>query len=413
MKRNVLVTEESERPTPKIIDFGIAKATGQKLTQETVVTTYGQALGTLAYMSPEQAEMSGLDVDTRTDVYSLGVTLYELLAGTVPLDPNHVGAPAFLAQLIQRDQTMPTLSQRLAGLTKQQVAQHATQHGTESGSLKKELTGDLQWIIHKAIEKDRTRRYETANGLAMDLKRYLADEPIMARPPSTNYRLGKFVRRHRSGVAAAAVTMLAIAGGALAATVGMVRARRAETVASQEAATAQQVSDFLVGLFRVSDPDEARGQEITAREILDRGAERIESELGDEPLVQARLMHTIAEVYADLAVYAEAERLARRALELRRRELGAEHEDVAATLAVIGNVLGERGDFDGAVEHYREALRILEERVAPDHPMIARTINNLAGVYTRQANYGDALPMLELVVEYMAHAGRDWNEAKD
>ena len=403
---NVLVTEESGRPTPKIIDFGIAKATGQKLTQETVVTTYGQALGTLAYMSPEQAEMSGLDVDTRTDVYSLGVTLYELLAGAIPLDPNHVGAPAFVAQLIQRDQTMPTLSQRLAGLTKQQLAQRATQHGTESGSLKKELTGDLQWIIQKAIEKDRARRYETANGLAMDLKHYLADEPIMARPPSAAYRAGKFTRRHKLGVTFAATLAVLLVGVAVNQTIQADRialardeAEAQRVRAENEAEAARQTTDFLVELFEVSDPSEARGNSITAREVLDRGARRIEFLLGDQPAIQADLMDAIGTVYRSLGLYAESRALLEQVLTTRRTLYGSNHVQVARSKSNLAQVMGLQAEFEEAKQLYEEAIRTLRASPDADEGDVALSVFGLAVVHTLEGDFEAADSRLRQAIE--------------
>ncbi len=293
---NVLVTEEGDRPAPKIIDFGIAKATGQKLTQETVVTTYGQMLGTLAYMSPEQAEMSGLDVDTRADIYSLGVMLHELVGGKVPLDPKELGAPVFLARLIERDETMPTLAKRISGLDRVQLDRLAELHRTDPGKLKRELGGDLQWIVLKAMDKDRGRRYETASGLAMDLQRYLADEPIAARPPTTMYRFRKFARRHRVGVVLTGAIAVLVVGFATTMAIQANLIAQERDRAQVQATKAEQVSTFVTGLFQGSDPNLFPGDTLTARELLRRGVERIDTDLADQPDLRADLLGVMGDV---------------------------------------------------------------------------------------------------------------------
>ncbi|MDH3733223.1 MAG: serine/threonine-protein kinase [Gemmatimonadota bacterium] len=355
---NVLVTVQDGVPVPKVIDFGIAKAVGSELTERTPVTRLGSMVGTPEYMSPEQAEMSGLDVDTRTDLYSLGVMLYELLTGALPYDLSQVADAALFSVI--REKEPPTPSARLGTLSGDMQETIARYRHTDSSTLKRALAGDLDWVVMKCIEKDRTRRYETANELAIELGRIRRHEPVLARPPSTRYRLGKFVRRHQAGVAAAAVTILAVVGGASAAIVGMVRAQRAEAVAGLESETAQQVSDFLVGLFEVSDPSESRGNEITAREILDAGAERIRSALGDQPAVQGRLMTTMGRVYRGLGIYGESEVLLTDVLEIRERELGPRHPDVALTLTELGIGARAAGRLTQARERLERALDIYE-----------------------------------------------------
>jgi serine/threonine protein kinase len=321
---NILVADADGVPTPKVIDFGIAKATGQRLTDRTAVTTYGQTVGTLSYMSPEQAEMDGLDVDTRTDVYSLGIMLFELLAGRVPLDPGEVGAPVFLAGLIQRDKSLPTAVQVLRTLDEDRLERVATARSTSRSALERAVAGDLRWVLLKATEKDRTRRYQTASELAQDLRRYLNDEPISARAPSATYRLRKFVRRHRAGAAVAAAGIVAVLVGSVGATVGMVRAQRAEAAAALEAETAVRVSEFLTDLFEVSDPSNARGASVTAREMLDSGAVRVRSDLADQPALQARLMTVIGDVYRSLGLYEQGQPLLEEALALYESDVDEE-----------------------------------------------------------------------------------------
>jgi non-specific serine/threonine protein kinase/serine/threonine-protein kinase len=275
---NILVADQDGGAIPKIIDFGIAKATGLRLTEKSLHTQRGQVIGTPAYMSPEQAEMSGLDVDTRTDIYSLGVILYELLTGALPFLPKDLEGLAALLTLRETEPPTPSTRFGTLGNRQQRIAECRR---TDPRSLMRNLKGDLDWITMKAMEKDRSRRYETASELAVDIGRYLNGQTVLARAPSTGYRVKKFVRRHTAGVAFASVLLLLLVGFAVAMSVQAARIARERDRANLEAATAQQVSDFIVDLFAVSDPNQARGNEITAREILDKGAEEIEEGLED------------------------------------------------------------------------------------------------------------------------------------
>jgi WD40 repeat protein/serine/threonine protein kinase len=221
---NVLVALYDGQPVPKVIDFGVAKALGQKLTERTLFTGFGAIVGTLEYMSPEQAELNQLDVDTRSDIYSLGVLLYELLTGSTPLDRRRLkeGAVLELLRLI-REEEPPRPSTRLS--TSETLPALAEQRGTEPAKLTRLVRGELDWIVMKALEKDRNRRYETATGLAADVQRYLQDEPVQAGPPSAAYRLRKFVKRNRGPVLAAAGVLLALVAGMAGTTAGLVEAR--------------------------------------------------------------------------------------------------------------------------------------------------------------------------------------------
>jgi eukaryotic-like serine/threonine-protein kinase len=211
---NVMVTLHDGKPVPKVIDFGVAKATSQQLTQKTLFTAYGQMIGTPLYMSPEQAEMSGLDIDTRSDIYSLGVLLYELLTGTTPIEQKRLREAGFAEmQRLIRDIEAPRPSTRLSSLHNDASVLISTNRGTDAKRLSDLLRGDVDWIVMKALEKDRQRRYDTPNALADDIQRFLKHEAIIARPPSTAYRVQKFIQRNKGlAFAAASITSALLLG---------------------------------------------------------------------------------------------------------------------------------------------------------------------------------------------------------
>jgi serine/threonine protein kinase/Tfp pilus assembly protein PilF len=390
---NILVALQDGKPFPKIIDFGIAKATDKRLTVHSLFTELGQLIGTPDYMSPEQADLTVLDIDTRTDIYSMGVVLYELLVGALPFDLREIQQAGFdeIRRTI-REEDPPRPSTRLSLAVKSSTLA-AKNRRTEPAALIRELRGDLDWIVMRAMDKDRNRRYETANELALDIQRFLRHEPVRARPPSTLYWTLRFVRRHRVGVAAAGFFLLALVLGVVGTSVGLVRARRAEAQARGEAETASRVSDFLVRLFEVSDPGEARGNSVTAREILDRGAEKIRTELEDEPLVQARLMHTMGRVYANLGLYEGGQDLLEEALKEREAFLGEEHPDVAETCDRLGDVYRNQGKYPAAEPLLKRALSIREKHFGPDHPKVADSLTNLAVLFENAGRYGEAEPL--------------------
>jgi hypothetical protein len=239
---NVLVALYDDHPVPKVIDFGIAKATGPTLTDRTLATGFGAVVGTPEYMSPEQAGLNNLDIDTRSDVYALGVLLYELLTGTTPVDPKSLGKAALLEVLrIVREVEAPRPSVKLSNANARPSV--AANRGTDPGRLSKLLRGELDWVLLKALEKDRARRYETASGLSRDLQRYLADEVVEARPPGAGYRVRKFLRRNRAGVAALSAVVLGLAVGVVGMAWGFVAARTQRDAADEARQTAESERD--------------------------------------------------------------------------------------------------------------------------------------------------------------------------
>src|SRR5688572_5009229 len=243
---NVMVTLYDGKPVPKVIDFGVAKATEQKLTERTLFTQYGTMIGTLEYMSPEQAEMSALGVDTRSDIYSLGVLLYELLTGSTPLSHKRLREAAY-AEILRliREEEPPKPSTRLSE-SGGALASISAQRHMEPAKLAKLMRGELDWIVMKTLEKDRNRRYETAIGLADDVQRYLNDEPVQACPPSTWYLLRKSARRNRGPVLVTGVVFLVLLAGVVGTTLGMVRARNAERLEQSARERAEGDRDAVV-----------------------------------------------------------------------------------------------------------------------------------------------------------------------
>jgi WD40 repeat protein/serine/threonine protein kinase/DNA/RNA endonuclease YhcR with UshA esterase domain len=266
---NVLVTSHDGKPAAKVIDFGVAKAIHQQLTDRTVYTQFAQMVGTPLYMSPEQAEMSGLDIDTRSDIYSLGVLLYELLTGTTPLEKKRFAKAAYdeIRRLIREEEPQKP-STRLS--TSDSIASIAAQRHTEPAKLSRSMRGDLDWITMKALEKDRTRRYESAGGFAADVQRYLDGEAVQAHPPSTAYRMRKFIRRHKLQVMAASLVLFALLAGMAGTTWGLIKARQQELIAREETAEKEKalrtVSERAEGERQAKQEAEAKGAEAKRQE---------------------------------------------------------------------------------------------------------------------------------------------------
>jgi serine/threonine protein kinase/tetratricopeptide (TPR) repeat protein len=390
---NVLVAMHDTTPVVKVIDFGVAKALGQELTERTLFTGFAQLLGTPLYMSPEQAGESAIDVDTRSDIYSLGVLLYELLTSTTPFDKERFrkAAQDEIRRII-REEEPPRPSTRLSE-SRDRLPSISAQRHTEPAKLTKLIRGELDWIVMKALEKDRARRYETASGFARDVERYLRDEQVLACPPSATYRLRKLTRRYRVPLAVATSFVLLLVVASVVSTWRAVRARRAEADALYQrdakdearrdavaqAQRAKEMLDFLVGALGTADPSKG-GRTVTVAEVLDRAEKDLETSLADQPLSRANLLRAIGKSRSALGLYREAIEPLTAAVGLCESELGGND---LYTLAVMHDLAGSYVGADrraDAIALYEKVVARRREKLGPDHPDTIASIRALTAV---------------------------------
>jgi eukaryotic-like serine/threonine-protein kinase len=421
---NVLVAQYDGKPVPKVIDFGVAKATGQRLTDMTMFTGFGDVIGTPQYMSPEQAELNQLDVDTRSDIYSLGVLLYELLTGTTPLESKRVKEVALLEVLrVIREEEPPRPSTRLT--TTAELPSIAAQRGLEPKSLSGIVRGELDWIVMKALEKDRARRYETANGLAMDVQRYLADDTVHACPPSSAYRLRKFARKHRGPVVAAGLVLLTLIGGIVGTTYGLVRAeqaRRAETARAQgernareesqaREAETQAVVEFLQRKFldaRKPVQNGGLGPDITLGEVAEKALPLNDRSFGDKPLLEARLRLMLSPFGSTSPDSVEQ---VARALDLYTKHRGPDHPETLRSMTYLSQNLFVHGQLDEAIKVREEMVARTKAKLGPDHADTLMPMENLTALYEDTGRFAQAVTLgEEMVTRSKAALGHDHPE---
>src|SRR5262245_46796926 len=391
---NILVTTTSEGAAlPVIIDFGIAKPTmNQRLTDKTLFTAFTMFIGTPAYISPEQAALTSADVDTRTDIYSLGVLLYELLTGSKPFETAELlkeGIDEIRRVIREEEPVRP--STRLSKLKSVDLTTVAQRRKSEPPKLIRTISGDLDWIVMKALEKDRARRYETANGLALDVKRFLDDEAVLARPPSKLYKFRKVVQRNKLLFFGIGIITALLFASLIVVTASLAKQRKAareaeveKQRAQTEAVRSQQVTKFLEDMLGGVGPDIALGRDTAIlREILAQAATRVGKELTNQPAVEAELRGVIGALYQRIGEFHRAEEMQRAALAIRRKHFGPESPEAAASLNDLGLALIACEKLSEAAEAHREALEIRRRRFGNENKDVADSQNNLAHVFTQ------------------------------
>jgi len=408
---NVLVIDGPDGPQPKVIDFGVARATAQRRFEWSVFTEFGRLIGTPEYMSPEQADLETDDLDTRTDVYALGVVLYELLVGKTPHDAvslRALGLEALLKTI--RDASFPTPSSRLSTLGGE-AGEIASRRNSDPERLRRGIAGELDWIVMRATDRERDRRYGSASALAADVERFLSDRPVEAGPPSASYRLRKFVRRHRAAATAAAAVLVALTGGVAGTTWGLVEAVAARAETERKASELEAVLAFQQSMIEQVDvetmgrdigealrhegehaedvPADALdralagmnltnvAREIVDRNILDRAAASIEKDFAGEPRIEAAIRQSLGTTYLELGMYDRSLPHMERALVLRRELLGPDDPDTLTSTNTMARLRVRMGRREEALELYRSAMEGRRRVLGDDHPDTLRSINNM------------------------------------
>jgi serine/threonine protein kinase len=362
---NILVVIQDDRPQPKVIDFGIAKAIGQRLTDKTLVTGFGETVGTPAYMSPEQWSADLPDVDTRADIYSLGVILYELLAGRLPYDAERLMRAGAAAPVLLRDVTPPPPSTAVRSLG-HDSGPLAQARRTDPKSWARDLRGDIDWITLKAMAPDRRRRYETAHELALDIERHLRREPIVARPPSLGYRASRFLSRHRIGVGIAAGTFAAGLALTVQSVVQAQRVTRERDRARAEASKARALNSFLQSTLLSPDPINGIGRDATVLQALDSATARLSREGFESPAVEASVKSAIGWAYFRVALYDRAEPLLTTALRIRETLTPLDSDGLGESLVRVAQLHDKRARYDSAAAMFARGIAV-RRAVGGDH----------------------------------------------
>ncbi len=396
---HVLVAEQAGLPVPKVIDFGIAKAMDHPLAGGTVALTGESLVGSPAYLSPEV--LRGGEADIRSDIYALGVLLYEILVGEPPIVIDESSLVQSVKKLIEQG-SFQRPSERWRSLDPAVKARRAECRGAEADSLGRKLRGDLDDIVTKTLAEEPERRYASTGELAADLERHLRHEPVLAGPPSRLYAFGKLVRRHRPWAVAAVLVLLAVAVGLLTTTWEAHRANR-------EAATAEQVTRFMTEMFEASSPFADDVAEITVRDLLDRGAKKARQELTEQPEVRARLLSTLGTIYYYLGAFEEALPLLEESLTI-QEELDGDALDRAMILRTIAAAYRELSHFEQAETRLLWALDLAESAVGPEHPEVGRVRRDLAYALRFLERLPEAREQAEHAVALFERAKDDLSE---
>jgi tetratricopeptide (TPR) repeat protein/tRNA A-37 threonylcarbamoyl transferase component Bud32 len=404
---NILVVEVDGKAAPKIIDFGVAKALTQRLTADTMFTRVGAMIGTPEYMSPEQALSSGEDIDTRSDVYSLGIIFYELLAGMPPIELRKVALDEFLRRLREEDPPKPS--------TKIRTQDHATstevaaRRHTEAPALAKQIRGDLDSIALKALEKDRSRRYGSPSDFAADIDRYLRNDPVLAVAPSVGYRARKFARRYRAALVTACAFALVLIIAAGVSIWQSVIAKRQRDRADAEAAIAKAVNEFLQDdLLSQANPEAQDGADtkpdpdVKARTLLNRAAAQVGKKFPQQPLVESAIQHTIGKAFYGLGLYPEAERHFRRAYELSAAHRGADDPETLDMLMMVSEADINQDKNTEAIAAAKSVFEGKTRKLGPENPQTLVAMQNLGSLYFQNNQFAEAESLLKKALEFQS-----------
>jgi non-specific serine/threonine protein kinase/serine/threonine-protein kinase len=383
---NVIVTEHDGAAVPKVIDFGVAKATGAGAMPAAKYTGAGQLIGTLEYMSPEQVDAR--DIDTRSDVYSLGLLLYELLVGVLPFDAATLDDRGVEAMMrVIRDSEPPRPSDRVSTMGDKSVVT-ARRRGTEPRALARALRGDIDWVVMKALEKDRERRYESAAGLALDLSRYLSSQPVEARPPSALYRMQKFVRRHRVGVAASSVVVASLVAVASITAVQSARVTRERDRAEYEERVSRDVAGYLGNMFHKAAVSHGFPDSVRLVQAMAMGVEDLD-EADVTPQARIRILRVLGEAYSSMTKIDDASPIAERLVELSVDQYGENHIETAQSRFLLAKLRRQEGRGEEALELTVQVLPVFERELGVEDPQTLRCVWYLAGI-NRELGLGEA-----------------------